>query len=134
MDRATGRKVVADFFALFTESDVDGVMALLTDSVSWQMMGQQGGLPVSGSMNRQEIAAFIVGGRALVVDRIEMSPSAWTIELPRIAVEVESHATLKNGRVYHNFYHYLFILKDGKIDTIKEYADTDQVRRVFLDP
>ncbi len=134
MDRAAGQKLVSDFFARFTESDVDGVMALLTDSVHWQMMGQQGGLPVSGTMNRQEIGAFMVGARELVDGRIEMTPLEWTIELPRLAVEVESHATLKNGRVYHNLYHYLFVLKDGKIETIKEYADTDQVRRVFLDP
>jgi len=96
-------------------------------------MGQQGGLPVSGEMDKSGITALMQSVRELVSGPLNMYPKAWTIEGNRVAVEVESSAVLNNGRTYNNLYHYLIVIKNGKIKTIKEYADTDQVRRVFLD-
>ncbi len=38
-----------------------------------------------------------------------------TAEGDRVAIEAEGRAELKNGRIYANRYHYLFVLRDGKI-------------------
>lgn len=133
MTTSPHKQLVSAFFANFVASDIDGVLSLLDDQVSWRMMGQQGGLPISGTMDKDGIAGLMKSVRELVVDRLNMTTSEWTIEGDRVAVEVESLAELKNGRRYNNLYHYLFVIKDGKIETIKEYADTDQVRRVFFD-
>jgi uncharacterized protein len=47
-------------------------------------------------------------------------------------VETESYAKLKNGRVYNNLYHFLFIVRDGKIHQVKEYLDTVHTHEVFF--
>lgn len=127
------KQLVTNFFSKFVASDIEGVLSLLDDDVTWRMMGQQGGLPMSGEMDKAGIADLMKSVRELVTDRLNMIIGDWTIEGARVAVEVESQAKLKNGRSYNNLYHYLFILSNDKIQTIKEYADTDQVRRVFVD-
>ncbi|KTF16044.1 nuclear transport factor 2 family protein [Pseudoalteromonas sp. H105] len=129
----THKLLITDFFSRFVESDIDGLLSLLDEQVAWKMMGQQGGLPVSGEMDKEGIAGLMQSVRDLVSGPLNMHPIAWTIEGDRIAVEVESSAILNNGRAYNNLYHYLIVVNNGKIKTIKEYADTDQVRRVFLD-
>ena len=133
MNRETHKQLIIDFFTRFVESDIEGLLALLDDNVVWRMMGQQGGLPVSGEMDKKGITGLMQSVRELISGALNMYPKAWTIEGNRVAVEVESTAVLNNGRAYNNLYHYLFIISNEKIETIKEYADTDQVRRVFLD-
>lgn len=133
MSTHTYKPLVSEFFSHFVASDIEGVLSLLHEDVTWQMMGQQGGLPISGVMDRNGIVDLMKNVRTLVVERLNMTTTAWTIEGDRVAVEVESFAELKNGNNYNNFYHYLIIITKGKIKTIKEYADTDQVRRVFFD-
>ncbi|MBQ4851784.1 nuclear transport factor 2 family protein [Pseudoalteromonas sp. MMG012] len=133
MHRQTHQQLVSDFFTRFVTSDIEGLLALLDDQVVWKMMGQQGGLPVSGEMDKAGITGLMQSVREQVAGRLNMTPTAWTIAGGRVAVEVESSAKLTNGRDYNNLYHYLFTISDGKIDAIKEYGDTDQVRRVFLD-
>lgn len=129
----TNKQVVIDFFTRFTSADVDGLLSLLNDDVIWKMMGQQGGMPLSGEMDKSGIADFTKGAYALFAGGLKMTPKGWTIDGDRIAVEVESFGIVNNEKEYNNLYHYLFVLSKGKITTIKEYADTDLVRRVFID-
>ena len=49
----------------------------------------------------------------------------------RVAVEAESHGELNNGAIYNNHYHFLFIVRDGKITAIKEYNDTKHASDVL---
>jgi ketosteroid isomerase-like protein len=49
---------------------------------------------------------------------------AFTAEGDRVAIEAESHVLNPNGRIYNNFYHYLFRVRDGKLVLFKEYQDT----------
>jgi ketosteroid isomerase-like protein len=49
---------------------------------------------------------------------------AFTAEGDRVAIEAESHVLNPNGRIYNNFYHYLFRIRDGKLVLFKEYQDT----------
>ena len=50
------------------------------------------------------------------------------------SVETESYAELNNGRIYNNLYHFLFVVKDGKIHRVKEFLDTDHTAAIFLAP
>jgi hypothetical protein len=49
---------------------------------------------------------------------------ATTSEGERVALEAESHATLRNGAKYQNSYHFLFVIRDGRVAALKEYNDT----------
>ena len=58
---------------------------------------------------------------------------AVTAEGERVALEMESHGVHVNGRKYNNHYHFLFIVRGGKIAEIREYADTQHSREVLGD-
>jgi ketosteroid isomerase-like protein len=55
---------------------------------------------------------------------MKMTVHGITAEGERVAVEAESYGELNSGAIYNNKYHFLFIVRDGKITTVKEYNDT----------
>jgi len=58
---------------------------------------------------------------------------AVTAEADRVALEAESDADLINGKHYHNYYHFLFVIRDGQVREAKEYLDTKHVTDSFGD-
>jgi len=51
----------------------------------------------------------------------------------KVAVEVESLGTLRNGRVYNNEYHTLLTIRDDKICAVREYLDTFHVHATWFE-
>jgi ketosteroid isomerase-like protein len=80
----------------------------------------------TGSMGGEEHKS--AGATVPVEDdryRIHFKVHGLTAEEDRVAMECESHILNPvNGRIYNNFYHYLFRVKDGQIVLYKEYQDT----------
>ena len=59
---------------------------------------------------------------------------ALTVQGERVAVEVETLSTRIDGKIYHNSYHYLIIVRDGLICERREYLDTIHAREMLSDP
>lgn len=133
MSAATNKQIVKEFFERFSAADVAGAFELLNESATWRAMGREGGLPLSGERDKQAIGKLIEDVKAGFPDGIKLTPTGWTCEGDRVAVEVESFATKLNGTVYNNFYHFLVTIADGKIVSIREYFDTLHVKKVFID-
>lgn len=125
------RKVVEKMLAAFTAGRMDEVLGSLSDSATWWIAGT---FPLSGTKTKKEFAELVGGIGDTVEGTLRLSPKAWTAEGDRVAVEVESYAKLKNGRVYNNFYHFLFEVKNGKIQKVKEYLDTMHANATFCVP
>lgn len=126
------KKVVKAFFEAFAAADVAGAIPLLNDSVTWRNMGQVGGPPMCQEIDKAGIAELIVGIKGVLPEGIKMTPTGWTAEGDRVAVEIESYGEKADGTVYNNLYHFLVTLADGKISHIKEYMDTLHVKQVFV--
>jgi uncharacterized protein len=47
-----------------------------------------------------------------------------TAQDDHVAVEVEVRGIAPSGELYNNTFHYLFIVREGKIARVKEYVDT----------
>jgi ketosteroid isomerase-like protein len=114
-------EVVKAFFESIDEDGMDVTFKKHTapDFIYW----------VPGLGNVQDRLQEILGpfGDELV-GKFEWAVLATTAEGDRVAVEAESHANLKGGKVYNNKYHFLFELRDGKITKCKEYNDTHHAR------
>ena len=67
---------------------------------------------------------FDEGGITLTIDGV-------TAQNDKVAVEARSEGRLRDGTRYANRYHWLFILRDGKIAVAREYNDTAHVRDVL---
>ena len=55
-----------------------------------------------------------------------------TAEENRVAAEVNGEAVHASGETYNNQYHFLLIIKDGKILELKEYMDTQLAAKILL--
>ncbi|MEM6472737.1 MAG: nuclear transport factor 2 family protein [Planctomycetota bacterium] len=127
------KDIVKQFFECFSEVDLEGALTVTSSDVVWRVMGSEGGLPMSGKRDRKEIGELIEAVKAGFPDGMTLTPTDWTCEGDRVAVEMESNAVKANGAVYNNFYHFALIVRDGMIVSIKEYLDTLHVKRVFID-
>jgi ketosteroid isomerase-like protein len=117
-------RVVSEFFErMNTGGDI---FALTADGYSWWAAGVG---EVQGRFGEigEALGGQLDGGMTMEVKGI-------TAQGERVAVETESLAKLKNGRVFNNQYHFLFVVKDGKITSIKEYNDTAHANATWADP
>ena len=133
MSTEQNKQIVEQFFERFSATNVAGALELLDDAVIWRAMGREGGLPMSGEMDKPAIGELIANVKAAFPDGMRLTPTGWTAEGDRIALEMESYAVKSNGIVYNNFYHFLVILSNGQITALREYLDTVHVKQVFID-
>ncbi|PYE19490.1 hypothetical protein DFR67_103403 [Williamsia limnetica] len=125
------KELVADFMKVFSAGDVDKILSFLSPTATWWVAGTIDG--ISGSKNKQEFGEMLSSLSSTSKNgAIALTPLAWTAEGERVAVETESYAELENGRTYNNLYHFVFVIKNGEIESIKEFLDTEHTRAVFL--
>lgn len=127
------RQLVTEFMEVFSEGDIDRILSYMTEDGTWWVAGTMEG--ISGTYDKQGFSELLGGiAENTKTGAIRLTPQAWTCQGDRVAVETESYAELKNGRVYNNLYHFVFVIKDGKIRRIKEFLDTEHTSAIFLAP
>jgi len=127
------KDLITEFMEVFGGGDVAEILSFMTDDATWWVAGTMEG--ISGTKNKKEFGEMLGGISANTVSgAIRLTPLAWTCQGDRVAVETESYSELKNGRVYNNLYHFVFVIKDGKIQRIKEFLDTEHTAAIFLAP
>ncbi|GAA2851736.1 nuclear transport factor 2 family protein [Pseudonocardia halophobica] len=127
------KKVVTEFMEVFSSGDVNGILGSLTDDATWWVAGNIPG--ISGTKDKSGFGEMLGGiAEGTKTGAITLTPLAFTAEGERVAVETESYAELKNGRVYNNLYHFVFTVRDGKISSVKEFLDTEHTTAVFVAP
>jgi ketosteroid isomerase-like protein len=130
---AQNKAVVTEFMEVFSKGNVDDILAMMDDSATWWVAGTMEG--ISGTKDKKGFGEMLGGiSEGCEGGAIRLTPLAWTAEGDRVAVETESYADVKNGRTYNNLYHFVFVVRDGKIHSIKEFLDTEHTAAVFLAP
>ena len=125
------KRIVARFWDAFSKSDYEAALALLDDSeFTWWIAGDKRKFALAGSRDKQAFTELLNGVAANAPGGIRMTPSAWTAEGDRVAMEAESYA-LVSGKVYNNLYHFLHVVRDGRIRMVKEYLDTTHAAEVL---
>jgi uncharacterized protein len=122
------KRVILGFFENMNAGKGDAVMGALADSATWWV---QGNFPLSGTKNKAEFGALVGDLGAKIDGALRVTPKGLTAEGDRVAVEAESYAKMKNGKTYQNTYHFLFTVRDGKIQSVKEYLDTIHANAVL---
>jgi len=121
MSAENNKQFVLGFFESLNAGNAGAIMGALADSATWWIAGD---FPLSGTKTKAEFGG-VMGQLASRIDGgMRVTPIACTAEGDRVAVEAESYAKMKNGKTYQNKYHFLFVVRDGKITQVKEYLDT----------
>jgi uncharacterized protein len=121
------KKIAAEFFALFSASDVAGALGLMTDDATWWIAGKPGQLPAAGTHSKEQMARLFDNMVGQLPNGIKMTVKGIIAEGDKVALEVESYGELRNGRVYNQEYHFLLTIRDGSISAVREYLDTQHV-------
>jgi ketosteroid isomerase-like protein len=66
-------------------------------------------------------------------DGLRFRIRSMTAEDDRVAVEAESEGVHASGRPYRNQYHFLMVIRDGKVRQLKEYLDTMHAQEVLVE-
>jgi hypothetical protein len=127
------KSVVANFLATFSTGNVEAILGNMADSAAWHVSGNIEGM--SGTYGKQELGELLRGAVALYREgALRITPTSMIAEGSTVAAEAESFATLTNGRVYNNHYHFLFEVTGDKVLRVREYMDTMHAWEVFFRP
>ena len=122
------KRTILGFFENLSAGNGEAVLGALADSATWWI---QGNFPLSGTKSKKEFAAVVAELGSKIDGGLRVTPKGITAEGDRVAVEAESYAKMKNGKTYQNTYHFLFTVRDGKIQSVKEYLDTIHANEVL---
>ena len=134
MTTEDNKRLAAELFARFTASDIDGVLALMTDDVTWRIPGKPELTPAAGVYDKERLRRLFKRMLAQLNDGLRMTVLGSLAEDDRVAVEVESSGDLRNGRQYRQQYLFLITFRDGKIASVREYLDTHHAFDVWMRP
>jgi uncharacterized protein len=121
------KKLVIELLENLSSGRLDETFEAVADDATWWVAG------TSESYNKQEYRKLVGQSSTIFKAPPLMTMKGITAEGERVAVEVESDADLVNGKHYHNHYHFLFVIRDGKVIEAKEYLDTKHVADSFGD-
>ena len=132
MDTERNRVIAQRFFELFSASDIDGVLALMTDDATWRIPGKEELTPTAGVYSKERIGRLFRRMLDNLSTGLRMTVLSSIAEGDRVALEVTSSGDLKNGRLYRQEYHFIMEFRDGKICAVREYLDTQHAHDVWI--
>jgi uncharacterized protein len=102
----------------------DDFSSLLHEEALWSVMANPASFPVTGDMNKTQFLEHLQRFRQAVPNGLRIAVTGVTAEGNRVAVEAESSATLMNGNLMRQVYHFLFEIRSEKVYRVREYIDT----------
>jgi ketosteroid isomerase-like protein len=116
--------IVVDFFNAANREGMDALRRFAsTDMRFWA--------PGVGEISLEQYLAIVQSIVPLLKTPLSFKVHDVIRDGDRLGAEVESHAQLKNGKVYNNKYHFKILLSGDKISEIREYADTKHLAETF---
>ena len=122
------KEIATEFFNSLS-SGTEGYLDFYTDDSTIWTAGDNA---IGGTRSKEEIVEFAQGILAAFPDGITFNITGMTAEDDRVAVEVSGESIHASGQPYNNKYHFLLIIRDGKIIQLKEYMDTQLAAKILL--
>lgn len=122
------RALALKFFDAMARSDVAAIIDALDDEGAIQTMGKT---LISGVYNKEQLKKYSAAIFSSFPKGLEIKVYNVIAEGEYVAVEAESRGPHVSGKIYNNFYHFLFHFRNGKIIKLKEYLDTEHVTEVL---
>jgi ketosteroid isomerase-like protein len=124
MSTEENKRVVLRFLDHYASGRYQAALDMLSPDSQWWLPGHPEEFPAAGWVDKETVKRRLDANLKLLPHGLEITTGAITAEGDRVALEAESKATLINGCVYHNRYHFLFVVRNGSIHVVKEYLDT----------
>ena len=122
------KEIATEFFNSLSSGTEDYLDFYTDGSTIWTA----GDNAIGGTRTKKEIVEFAQGILAAFPDGITFNITGMTAEDDRVAVEVSGESIHASGQPYNNTYHFLLVIRDGKIIQLKEYMDTQLAAKILL--
>lgn len=124
------RQLATELFEAISKADVAKLDELYADDFE---IWTAGSMPFSGTSNKAEALEGMKMIGSMFPEGLQFTILATTAEGDRVAIEAESKGVAASGVPYHNLYHFLMVVKDGKVHRFKEYMDTQHANEVLVE-
>lgn len=128
MSVVSNKQFVRKFLQYISDGDAEAIASSYDPDGRVTTMGHT---LISGSRGVDEIKAFAGGVLETFPNGLRYDIKTITAEGDHVAVECEAKGQHVSGKEYHQFYHFLFTFRNGKILELKEYMDTELVSDVI---
>ena len=122
------KKITKEFFEALSNGSDEYLDFYTNESIIWTA----GNNAIGGTRTKEEVVSFAQNILAAFPTGIKFNITGITAEGDRVAVEIDGEAVHASGETYNNQYHFLLIIKDGKILELKEYMDTQLAAKILL--
>lgn len=126
------KTIAAQIFERFSASDIPGALALLSDDATWWLSGKPDLLPSAGTYDKARMGRLFERMLSRLERGLQMTVLSAIGEGDEVVLELESTGDLKNGRQYRQQYLIRLVVRDGKVVSVREYADTQHVFDVWF--
>lgn len=130
MNAAESKQFVLDFFEEMLSGKGDA-WNRTADSLRWSMIASSPSYPYQADHDKASYRKMVEDSAGLFPEGLRFTILSAIAEPDRVAVEAESYGKVADGRLYNNHYHFLFELKDGKIQTVREYLDSGHAEHIL---
>lgn len=122
MSAEESRRIALQWVECLIENRIDDLMALGAPDATWWISGQKETFPYSGTHPYAE------RGKQMKEVFKEKKSSTFTIkgitaEGDAVVIEGSPRFEVQDGRIYENDVVLKFIIKDGKVQSLREYLD-----------
>jgi ketosteroid isomerase-like protein len=124
------KKLITDVMKALSEGRDQPFLDAMHDEMQWVWMG-------SGGLSRAFIGKSAVlnelwkSVRADIVQPFKVMPRLIVADHEYVVVECSGDNTATNGKEYHNRYCWVMRIRDNRIIELREYMDTELVRKTF---
>jgi ketosteroid isomerase-like protein len=118
------KKVVLHMLDCLSNGKLDEMLACMNEDATWQVPLASDSIPgLKGAKAKPQFEAQCRAFGTVVPNGVRMVVKGVTAEGDRVAVEAECYAVTARGQNYNNLYHFLFKMKNGKVQAAYEYCD-----------
>ncbi|KAJ6546851.1 hypothetical protein B0H19DRAFT_1265840 [Mycena capillaripes] len=113
-----------------TAGDLDGMAALMTDNFLWRFLPATLGVPAKNK--RQYLLQSAELGRIFAFLKIEMGSPLDVVETgDAVVMHVMGNGQLATGAAYQNECIVIFRCEGGRVKSMTEFMDSENIRRVL---
>jgi ketosteroid isomerase-like protein len=125
-----GKKLVMDVMAALADGDDRPFLDAMHNDMKWTWMGS-GGLSKTFDGKESVLHELWKSVKTDIAQPFRVTATLILAEGDHVVVEGVGNNKTPNGKEYNNRYCWVMKISGGKIVELKEYMDTDLVRRTF---
>jgi uncharacterized protein len=131
MNPSENKRVIQTAFERLAAGETKPYLDMLADDISWTVIGTT---KWSGAYRGKEdlVSRLLRPVGKLLGNRYDIRIHSIVAEGDMLVVEQRGHNTTANGRPYHNTYCWVCRMRDGKIQELTEYLDTEALSAVLV--